>query len=150
MISPYVYVGMKEIYINPDEIKKELLINEFVAAHFRLNVEDLTIKTRKEKIVIPRQLAMYFIRENTGKYLKSIGEMFNGFDHTTVIHSLEQINNGIDTKEPKIYPHYLAIKHKISTSIINTNEQHSTNFSSTRGQGANFKRNQKKHSRHIL
>lgn len=44
-------------------------------------------KTRRREVVIARQIAMYLICKYTRLSLKSIGEMFGGRDHTTVIHS---------------------------------------------------------------
>lgn len=122
MISPYVYVGMKGIHFNPNKNKKELLIKTFVAESFGINIEDLNKRCNKPNVVVPRQLAMYFISQNTQYSNGYIAELFGGFERTTVTHSLKQVNNIIDTKDPKIYPIYLEIKQKIKTLIVTTNE----------------------------
>ena len=40
---------------------------------------------------MPRQIAMYFMRELLAMQLVEIGNTFGGRDHSTVIHSLERV-----------------------------------------------------------
>jgi hypothetical protein len=63
------------------------------------NVEEglMKQKTRKREICFPRQVAMYLIKDSTNLSLKSIGDLFNGKDHATVLHSFRTVNNIIDT-----------------------------------------------------
>ena len=67
-------------------------IQDIVAAHFRIKVEDLVSKRRTRNVTVPRQLAMYLCRELTDWSLPKIGELFGGRDHTTVIHAYEKVN----------------------------------------------------------
>ena len=43
------------------------------------------------KIVYPRQIAMYLVKELTHASLPEIGRAFGGKHHTTVIHSISKI-----------------------------------------------------------
>ena len=74
-----------------DEIKKE------VSAYYSIEPTLLSAKTRKHEIVLARQMCMYLAKQLTQTSLKSIGMHFGGRDHTTVLHSCQQILNYIDT-----------------------------------------------------
>lgn len=67
-------------------------IQEIVASHFRIKIDDLVSKRRTRNVTVPRQLAMYLCRELTDWSLPKIGEFFGGRDHTTVIHAYEKVN----------------------------------------------------------
>ncbi len=69
------------------------LIQETVANHYKIKLEDLKAKKRTRAIAFPRQIAMYLCRELTDLSLPKIGEEFGGRDHTTVLHACEKINN---------------------------------------------------------
>lgn len=69
------------------------LIQEEVAKHFELAVEDLKAKTRTRTVAFPRQVAMYVARQLTDSSLPRIGEEFGGRDHTTVIHACDKIEH---------------------------------------------------------
>lgn len=67
-----------------------------VEKHFEVKRDELLRKCRRLKIVYPRQVAMYLLAHYTVLSLKSIGVIFEK-DHTTVIHSMEVIDNYIST-----------------------------------------------------
>jgi chromosomal replication initiator protein len=69
------------------------IIQKAVADTYSLSVNDLKGKKRTQKIVYPRQLAMYICREMTDFSTTEIGEAFGGRDHTTVMHSIEKIQS---------------------------------------------------------
>ncbi|MDS1029830.1 chromosomal replication initiator protein DnaA [Bacillota bacterium LX-D] len=75
----------------PPEITIER-IQEKVASHFNLKVEDLKAKKRTKNVAFPRQIAMYLIREMTDNSLPQIGQEFGGRDHTTVMHAYDKIS----------------------------------------------------------
>ncbi len=89
IIKKYVNPSSKEVTL--DNIKK------LVAEHFEVPVEKLQGKTRKRNIVMARQLSMYLAKQYTSKSLKNIGENFGGRDHSTVIYSVQAIQNLMDT-----------------------------------------------------
>jgi chromosomal replication initiation ATPase DnaA len=129
MISPYVFVGLTNYIINPNDNQKEVLIKKCIAKHFNIKVEDLYNRSRKAEVLIPRQLAMYFIRERTKIGLKEIADSFIGFDHTTVMNSVKQVQNAIDTQDERMYLHYLAIKSKLNNVLLVSYEQSKASFS---------------------
>jgi chromosomal replication initiator protein len=68
-------------------------IQKAVADTYSLSINDIKGKKRTQKIVYPRQLAMYICREMTDFSTTEIGEAFGGKDHTTVMHSIEKIKS---------------------------------------------------------
>lgn len=67
------------------------LIMDVVADYYRLEKGDLTSQRRNREIAVPRQIAMYLIREMTGLSTTRIGDCFGGRDHTTVMHAIGKI-----------------------------------------------------------
>jgi chromosomal replication initiator protein len=66
-------------------------IQEAVARDWEVTVDGLRSKSRTKQLAIPRQVAMYLIRDLLGTQLVEIGNVFGGRDHSTVIHSLEKV-----------------------------------------------------------
>ena len=89
-------------------------IQEIVAMHFRIKIDDLISKRRTRNVTVPRQLAMYLCREMTDWSLPKIGEIFGGRDHTTVIHAYEKVN-----RERQEDNRISSLLTEISAKIIN-------------------------------
>src|SRR5205823_8802635 len=66
-------------------------IQDAVAREWGVTAEGLRSKTRTKTLTVPRQVAMYLMRELLGMQLVEIGTAFGGRDHSTVIHSLERV-----------------------------------------------------------
>lgn len=64
-----------------------------VCQFWNVTEEQLKHKTRKREIVIPRHVSMYLIKEYCDSSLISIGELFGGRDHTTVIHAVQTVKD---------------------------------------------------------
>ena len=64
---------------------------EAVAASEGIGVNDLLGQNRSAKIAVPRQLAMYLLREFNEISLPQIGEMLGGRDHTTIMYGIRKI-----------------------------------------------------------
>jgi chromosomal replication initiator protein len=60
--------------------------------YFNIELVKLQNKSRQRKVVFPRQVIMYFLTEYTDMTYREIGLIFNR-DHTTVIHSKDEIKN---------------------------------------------------------
>ena len=69
------------------------LIQETVAQHFKVKINEIKGKKRTKEIAYPRHVAMYLCRSLTDNSLPKIGEGFGGRDHTTVLHAQEKIEN---------------------------------------------------------
>jgi len=67
-------------------------IQKAVAERFSIKQSQLKEKSNTRKIVYPRQVAMYLVKELTDASLPEIGRAFGGKHHTTVIHSINKID----------------------------------------------------------
>lgn len=63
------------------------LILDATCEHFSLTREELLSSSRSQRVVWPRQLAMYLAREHTDASLPAIGGAFGRRNHTTVMHA---------------------------------------------------------------
>jgi chromosomal replication initiator protein len=66
-------------------------IQKAVAERFAIKPAQLKEKSNRKEIVVPRQVAMYLVKELTPASLPEIGRAFGGKHHTTVIHSINKI-----------------------------------------------------------
>ena len=71
-------------------------IRELVARRWRVREDALASKRRTKDVTVPRQVAMYLIKETLGISLVRIGELFGGRDHSTVIHSIRKVEEEMD------------------------------------------------------
>jgi chromosomal replication initiator protein len=62
-----------------------------VAERFTLQPSQLKLKSNTRQIAYPRQVAMYLVKELTQASLPEIGRYFGGKHHTTVLHSIQKI-----------------------------------------------------------
>lgn len=68
-------------------------IQKAVAEKFGIRQSQLKEKSNTKAIVYPRQVAMYLVKELTAASLPEIGRAFGGKHHTTVLHSVNKIEN---------------------------------------------------------
>ena len=96
--------SMKDVYsenaqapLTPD------LIQEIVARHYNIRVEDIQGNKKPKNIAFPRQVSMYLCRKLLDISLPKIGDSFGGRDHTTVIHAIskseKQMENDTELKK---------------------------------------------------
>gem|GEM_PF-167910 len=77
-----------------DGHQKRVSIDEIldaVSEYYRIPREDLCGKQRDKHIVVPRQVAMFLMRQETQASLLEIGHALGGRDHSTVLHGCEKI-----------------------------------------------------------
>ncbi|HIY03404.1 MAG TPA: chromosomal replication initiator protein DnaA [Candidatus Anaerotignum merdipullorum] len=89
--------SMKDVYsenaqapLTPD------LIQEIVARHYNIRVEDIQGNKKPKNIAFPRQVSMYLCRKLLDISLPKIGDSFGGRDHTTVIHAISKIEKQME------------------------------------------------------
>ncbi len=87
-------------------------IQQIVADYYNITVEDLKSKKRKASIAFPRQVAIYLCRTTTEESFPKIGIQFGGRDHSTIMHSVDKIENEIK-KNPQFKLVIDALKSKI-------------------------------------
>ena len=79
------------IFLNNNQINVENIQN-LVAAHFNLNLQEMLSPRRSRSLARPRQIAMYLAKQHTTNSLPDIGRKFSNRDHTTVIHAVRKID----------------------------------------------------------
>ena len=70
-----------------------------VAAQFGVEEDRMLSRERSREVVLPRQVAMYLIREETSESLPRIGQALGGRDHTTVMYGYEKIADRLETDD---------------------------------------------------
>lgn len=71
-------------------------IKEMTARVFEVPLSSMTSDRRARDVARPRQVAMYLAADLTPKSLPTIGRLFGGRDHTTVIHAIKRVEQLID------------------------------------------------------
>ena len=66
-------------------------IARVVANHYQMTVEELKSKNNSRAVAVPRQVAMYLCKRLTKASFPEIGREFGGKHHTTVMHSVDKI-----------------------------------------------------------
>jgi len=69
---------------------------DIVANFYGLDVDELIGPKRNKRLVKPRQIAMYLIREETASSLPQIGAVLGGRDHTTIMYGCDKISSCIE------------------------------------------------------
>jgi chromosomal replication initiator protein len=91
-----------------------LTIQQAVAKEWGVTVDGLRSKTRTKMLTTPRQIAMYLTRELLSTQLVEIGNAFGGRDHSTVIHSLEKVQQTI-TDDPNLRSRINRVRNNLET-----------------------------------
>ncbi|HEY9121998.1 MAG TPA: chromosomal replication initiator protein DnaA [Brevefilum sp.] len=79
--------------LQPDDVLDE------VSKAFGVSNDRILGRERTREVALPRQIAMYLMREEGGVSLPQIGEIVGGRDHTTVIYACDKVNNLMETDE---------------------------------------------------
>lgn len=72
------------------QVTSDLIIKE-TASYYGLEIDELVGPSRRRPLVQARQVSMYLHRELTELSYPRIGEIFEGRDHTTVLHAVRKI-----------------------------------------------------------
>jgi chromosomal replication initiator protein len=80
-----VLYNPKKRQITPERIAKA------VSEYYGVALEQLRGQKRDKAIVVPRQIAMFLMREETDVSLLRIGAELGGRDHSTVLHACDKI-----------------------------------------------------------
>jgi chromosomal replication initiator protein len=92
-------------------ITSEAILRE-VAEFYGVELRALTGRGRSRNIVVPRQVAMYLLREETDASLMDIGKLLGGRDHTTIIYGCEKISEEINS-DSRLRQEVVSIREKL-------------------------------------
>ncbi|MCC7062657.1 MAG: chromosomal replication initiator protein DnaA [Planctomycetes bacterium] len=62
-----------------------------ITTEFAISARELTGKGRTQTVSLPRQIAMYLLRDHTESSLEDVGRIFGNRDHTTVLYAVTKI-----------------------------------------------------------
>jgi len=82
-----------------------------VADYFGVPVESLKSSGRSRDVVVPRQVAMYLIRDLTSHSLPEVGQFF-GRDHSTVLHATQKVGEQLG-RDPELTQHIDLLRRRI-------------------------------------
>jgi chromosomal replication initiator protein len=92
--------------LQPDDVL------DAVSKSFGVSNDRLLGRERTREVALPRQVAMYLLREEGGISLPQIGDFIGGRDHTTVIYACDKVNNLMETDE-RLRRQVLQIREKL-------------------------------------
>jgi len=78
------------------EIKKTL---DVVSSYFKITQDDLLGESRKKEIIYARKLCWYILRTRYDLTFQKIGNIFNGKDHSTVMHGYQTFEADYDINQ---------------------------------------------------
>jgi len=113
-IEPTLSVAESIIGISknrPKHLSSKMVI-EKVSKHYQISLDDLIGPKRDKDIVVPRQVAMYLLREELKLSYPKIARELGRKDHTTALHSVDKIHNEIEIN-PDIKKAINDIKEKL-------------------------------------
>ncbi len=110
LVRTIVYASMNQVPLNRQTAAKALSevfapseeslsmpdILAKVAKHFGVDPEAVRGKGRRKELVVPRQVAMYLIRELTTHSFPEIGRFFADRDHSTVMYAVQKVTEAIE------------------------------------------------------
>lgn len=85
---------------------------ERISKHFQIPIEDLLGPKRDKDVVIPRQVAMYMLRNELHLSFPKIARELGRKDHTTAIHSVEKIEQELNF-DSNMRQHISEIKERL-------------------------------------
>ncbi len=92
----------------PKDSKKEITvenIKQTVSEYYRIDIDLIESKSRKQDIALARHLSIYLSKMLTNNSLKVIGSYFGDRDHSTILHSCKAAENYLET-DPKVKDSY--------------------------------------------
>ena len=90
-------LGLTNIKIDKNIQVDSKRILHVVSDYYSISIEQIKGSSRKNQVVIARQIAMYLIRTILDTPLIEIGKIFSNRDHTTVMHSIAKVDNMLKT-----------------------------------------------------
>ena len=95
--------------VKPDEIVRQ------VAGYYGISLERVIGRERSREVALPRQIAMFLLREEANVSLPQIGVSLGGRDHTTVMYGCEKIADMLE-RDDRFRRQMVEIKEKIFAS----------------------------------
>ncbi len=93
-----VEVALSDLLPRRSELQPDDIIRR-VAETYGVTVDRIMGRDRSKQVALPRQIAMYLLRQEANYSLPQIGEVLGGRDHTTVMYGCEKIAELLETDD---------------------------------------------------
>ena len=80
-----MYISQTQVKVNPK------IVLQKTADYFEISYNDIVGVKRSREIVVPRQIAMFIMREELSLSFPRIAKSLGGKDHTTIMHGVNKI-----------------------------------------------------------
>lgn len=84
-----MYISKKQAKVSPKVVLQK------TADYYEISYNDIVGTKRSREVVVPRQIAMFIMREELGLSFPRIAKSLGGKDHTTIMHGVNKINTQI-------------------------------------------------------
>lgn len=84
---------LDKFLIKKDRFITTEVVIDTICEYFNVKLAELKSKKRTKSVSLPRQIAMYLLREKLNISLQEIGDIFGGRDHSTVLYSLTSLES---------------------------------------------------------
>jgi chromosomal replication initiator protein len=106
-----VDIALADLLPKPSAIEPAEVMSQ-VAVAFGVTVQNLLGPDRRQEVVLPRQVAMYLLREEASYSLPKIGEAMGGRDHTTVMYACQKVTDMLE-RDDKLRRQVIKIREQI-------------------------------------
>jgi chromosomal replication initiator protein len=106
--------GLKSLEERAKRVLSPNHIIQSIADYYGVSEQELLGKSREKRIALPRQIAMYLMREELQSSYPSIGRELGGRDHTTAMHAYTKISKLLDAGD-QITEELELIRQKITS-----------------------------------
>jgi chromosomal replication initiator protein len=103
-------VALADLLPQRGDVKPDAVV-DVVARTFNLTVERLLSPDRSRNVALPRQIAMYLMRE-TNISLLQIGQALGGRDHTTVMYACDKVADMLE-RDDQLRRQVVQIRNKL-------------------------------------
>jgi chromosomal replication initiator protein len=94
-----------------NEIRPEHVVRT-VADSFGVPVDKILSRDRSREVALPRQIAMYLLREEANISLPQIGEALGGRDHTTIMYGCDKVADLLE-RDDRLRRQVIEIKEQL-------------------------------------
>ncbi|GAB4520641.1 MAG: chromosomal replication initiator protein DnaA [Anaerolineales bacterium] len=109
--SELVEVALADLLPRRTEVEPDSIV-KVVADTFGVTVERMLSRERSRRVAVPRQIAMYLLREEAHLSLPQIGEMLGGRDHTTVMYGCDKVADLLE-RDPRLRRQVLSLRENL-------------------------------------
>ena len=106
-----VDAALADLLPHRSEVQSEDVLRA-VAGVFGVTVDRMLGRDRSREVALPRQIAMYLLREEANVSLPQIGEAVGGRDHTTVMYACDKVADLLE-RDDRLRRQVIDIREKI-------------------------------------